>query len=160
MFFQRVKIDHGRRSTVRSGKTVRATHLVTMTFFLRLCDSFPLHIHVFTVRPLVRPWRSGIRLKNPFSGPPDPKMRIAPFEVAQSCLTQNTICLGMLADKKNAGPVAFYPTVGVWQGRTSTGCKPHSGKTKNASEFWSASKRPAIPLVSMVTSKKTRTPNA
>jgi len=81
-------------------------------------------------------------------------MRVAPFEVAQSCLTQNTICSGMLADKKNAGPVAFYPTVGVWRGRDRKICKPHSGKTKNASESRSAAKHPAIPLVSMVTSKK------
>ena len=92
--------------------------------------------------------------KTHFSGPPDPKMRVAPFEVAQSCLTQNTICSGMLADKKNAGPVAFYPTVGVWRGRDRKICKPHSGKTKNASESRSVAKHPAIPLVSMVTSKK------
>ena len=125
-----------------------------MTFFRRLCDSFPIHVHVFSVRPSVRPWRSGIRPKNPFSGPPDPKMRVAPFEVAQRCLTQNTICSGMLADKKNAGPVALYPTVGVWRGRDRKICKPHSGKTKNASESRSVAKHPAIPLVSMVTSKK------
>merc|ERR1712090_87794 len=55
--------------------------------------------------------------------------------------------------KKNAGPVALYPTVGVWRGRDAKRCKSYSGKTKNASESRTASKRPAIPLVSMVTPK-------
>ena len=92
--------------------------------------------------------------KTHFLGPPDPKTRVSPFWVAQGGQTQKAICLGMLADKKNAGPVALYPTVGVWRGRDAKRCKSYSGKTKNASESRTASKRPAIPLVSMVTTKK------
>jgi len=92
--------------------------------------------------------------KTHFLGPPDPKTRVSPFWVAQGGQTQKAICSGMLADKKNAGPVALYPTVGVWRGRDAKRCKSYSAKTKNASESRTASKRPAIPLVSMVTTKK------
>ena len=110
VFFQRVIIDHGRRSTVRSGKTVRATHLVTMTFFRRLCDSFPIHVHVFTVRPSVRPWRSKIRPKNPFSGPPEwllPKNQPPPLFVGQKCQKLNLgAYLGLTLGQKSI-PRAF-----------------------------------------------------